>query len=57
MFLVYARPDKFDDRNVMARLAPGAGSVAERKTKGSLQHGFVGLLKTGFLVKRENLLG
>jgi hypothetical protein len=57
MFLVYACPDKFVDRNVMARLAPGAGAVAERETKGSLEHGFVGLLKTGFLVKRENLLG
>ncbi len=57
MFSVNARPDEFDDRDVMPRLAPGAEAVAEHKPQGSLEHRFVGLLERSLLIKSENLMG
>jgi hypothetical protein len=57
MLLVDASSDKFDNRDVMPRLAPGAEPVAEHEAQRCLQHRFVGLLKASFLVKSENLMG
>ncbi len=57
MFFVHARPDEFDDRDVMPRLAPGAEAMAEHKPQGSLEHRFVGLLEASLLIESENLMG
>jgi hypothetical protein len=47
--------NEFDDRDVMIRQASSAEAVAEHKSQGSLQHGFVRLLKASFLIEGENL--
>ena len=56
MFFVDACPDEFDNRDVMPRLAPGAESVAEHESQGSLQHRFVGLLEASLFVESENFV-
>jgi hypothetical protein len=45
MFLVDARPNEINNRDVMARLTASAEAVAEHEAQGSLQHRFVGLLE------------
>lgn len=36
MFLVDMRPDEFNDRDVVSRLASGAEAVAEHESEGNL---------------------
>src|SRR5882672_2619697 len=55
MLLVDVSPDKFNDRDVMARLAASAKTVTKHESQRSFQHGFVGLLQTRLFVKGENL--
>jgi hypothetical protein len=57
MFLVDARLHKIDDGDVVPWLASCTESVAEHETQRSFEHCFVGLLKTSFFVKSENLAG
>ena len=57
MFFVDPRPDEFNNRDVMAKLAPCTKTVAEHKTQGSLQHRFISLLETGLFVERKNYVG
>src|SRR3989442_9486 len=57
MFLVNASPNEFDDCDMVSWLASGTKPVAEHEPEGSLEHCFVGLLKTGFLIKGENFVG
>ena len=56
MFLVNASPNEFDHCDVVSWLASGTKPVAEHEPEGSLEHCFVGLLKTGFLIKGENFV-
>jgi len=49
--------NEFDDRNVMARLAPGPEAVAEHKSQRSSEHGFIRLLKACLVIKREDFVG
>ncbi len=49
--------NEFDNRGVMTRLASSAEPMAEHKPQRCLEHGFVCLLKAGFLIKRENFAG
>lgn len=55
MFLVDARAHKIDDGDVVPRMTSRTESMAEHEPEGSLQHCFVGLLKTSFFIKNENL--
>ena len=57
MFLVNAYPNEFDNCDVVSWLASGTKPVAEHEPEGSLEHCFVGLLRTGFLIKGENFVG
>ncbi len=57
MFLVDACPHKFNDSDVVSRLASGAESMTEHEPEGCLEHCFVRLLKTGLFVKSQNLVG
>jgi hypothetical protein len=57
MFLVDTRPHKIDDGDVVPRLASRTEPIAEHEPEGSLEHRFVGLLKTSLLVKSENSVG
>lgn len=56
MFLVNASSDEVDDGDVMPRLASGTETIAEHESQGCLEHRFIGLLKTGFLIKGENFV-
>ena len=56
MFLVDARPDEINNRDVMARLTASAEAVAEHEAQGRLQHRFVGLLKAGLFVESQDLV-
>ena len=57
MFLVDARPHEFDDGDVVPRLTSRTKSMTEHESKGRFEHCFVGLLKTSFFVKGEDLAG
>src|SRR5258708_28961141 len=57
MFPVNALADKFDNGDVMPRLAASTKAVAEHKSKRSFKHRFISLLKTGFLVEGEDFTG
>jgi len=46
-----------DNGDVVPRLASGTETVAEHEAQGSLEHRFIGLLKTGFLIKSQNFVG
>ena len=56
VFLVSTRPHEFNDGDVMSGLASRAESMAEHEARRSLEHGFIGQLKAGFLVERERLV-
>ncbi|SRR5712692_8369217 len=55
IFLVDTRPHKIDDGDVVTRLASRTESMAEHEPEGSLEHCFVGLLKTSLLVKSRSV--
>ncbi len=57
MFPVNALADKFDDGDMVARLAASTKAVAEHEAKRSFEHRFISLLKTGFLVESEDFPG
>jgi len=57
MFPVNVLADKFDDGDMVARLAASTKAVAEHEAKRSFEHRFISLLKTGFLVESEDFPG
>ena len=57
MFFLDVRPDKIDDCDMVPRLTSRTESVAEHEPDRSLEHCFVGLLKTSLLVKSQNSSG
>lgn len=56
MFLIDARPNKFDNRDVVSWLTPGAIAIAEHETERGFEHRFVGLLKASFLIESKDLM-
>lgn len=57
MLLVNASSDEIDYGDVVPWLASGPETIAEHEAQGSLKHCFIGLLKTGFLIKGQNFVG
>jgi len=57
MLLVDVCSNEVDNCDVVSRLASSAETIAEHVAQGSLEHCFVGLLKTRFLIKRKNFAG
>ena len=56
IFFVDARPHKFDDGDVVPRLASRTKPLTEHKPEGGLEHCFVCLLKASLFLKSENLV-
>src|ERR1700685_3233440 len=57
MFLVDTRPHELDNQDVVAGLASRPRPVTEHKPERRLKHGFIGQLKAGFIVERQQSCG
>ena len=56
MFLVDARSNEFDDRDVVPGLAPDTKAMTEHESEGRLEHRFIRLLKASLFINGENFM-
>jgi hypothetical protein len=57
VFLVDARLDKIDDRDVVSRLTSSAETMTEHETERSFQHCLIGLLEASLFIEGKYLMG